>query len=149
LLACDDPSVVYDPARNTPTLMALMPVCPVIVPLLVIPPMKVATPDRVSKPTPMPADPAEIVPILITPPANVDTLLRSMPEAPAAILPVLVMPPPPAELPKTATLPTRIPALFVADRRPELVRPPAKVVSPNILMALPPAEIVPDFLDRR
>ena len=60
-------------------------------PVLVIPPENTEMPSR--QPIPIPTNPAEIVPALVTPPRKVETSATEMPVSPAAIEPPLVIPP--------------------------------------------------------
>jgi hypothetical protein len=125
-----------------------MPVCNAeIVPLLVMPPAKIEPPStKIPLPvgTPFltfspllspgktrfrdfipPWLPAEIVPLLSMPPANVGTASTRIPPRGATIAPVLVMPPaptPPNEVVPVTAMP-RAPAAIL----PLLVMPPEKV----------------------
>ena len=67
---------------------------PESVPLLVIPPAKVDTPLTLMGPH----APAEIVPALLMPPENVETPLTRMPLPPDVIVPVLTLTMPPVKL---------------------------------------------------
>ncbi len=115
----------------------LMPVGAVIVPALVMPPVRLATP---STPTP-PPDTVEIVPRLTMLPETTPRSSRWMPVKAAPIVPVLLMLPRNVLAEKTKT-PVSVPPEIV----PLLRMPPANSDTDWTPMPVSPAEIVPALM---
>src|SRR5579883_64273 len=140
------PAALVMPPAKLLAAITQMPAEPaVMLPLLVTPPVRVATEatsKRVTgkvfgtKPTPMPTL-AESVPLLLMPPANVLMFVTPMAVRVAAIEPVLMM------LPENVRPDTSMP--IAAFTVPLLAMPPAKLEA-TTSMPWPPAEILPPLL---
>ena len=101
-----------------------MPVFAVIVPLLTMSPVNDDTVyccGMVAEPSLIPTPPAESVPLLVMPPAKVETVIAAMPVCAARIVPVLTTPP---EITASASNPIAVsPAARIA---PRLTTPPER-----------------------
>ena len=123
-----------------------MPNVPEIAPpvLLTMAPPALLPTNRAPLLTKMPALPAEIVPLLVTPPVKVETPRAEMPLAIAAeIVPALTMPPPALEEPNWAALVMRMPLFAEIVPPVPLVMAPAKVCGSAMRMPVKAAEIAP------
>jgi hypothetical protein len=112
-----------------------MPVFAVIVPLLTMLPMNddaVYCCGMVAEPSLIPTPPAESVPLLVMPPAKVETVIAAMPVCAARIVPVLTTPP---EI--TASASNLIPASPTARIVPRLTTPPERFAMSSTKTPLP------------